>query len=421
MDNNLPSRIDDYLDQVFGPYEDSPAVAELRIEVRHDLLERLSDLIEHGIGDEVAYAQVISSVGDIGSTIRELAEQERAQEGSDPRPSESATSDAGAEADRPASHDEQPAPEPEGPSWAIPEGATPGSEWSDSESSEEKSGDSQEDSPGGFSASWPPNGRNDWVNDVTQIVTTNLDAIRTQVASALEEVESALDSAGGWENVARQVQDKGKWSQWKGSGIFFAASDLRDADFHDQQMPKGRFAASRLRNANFSGAMLAGSKFASSDLRGANFSRADLSRANLSTCSLRGANFERAILTGTSLTCADMRNIAFVGTIFTDTKATYADLRGARFSDCRMEGTNFTGADLRGANLDGLVLTNVNFSMANLSEASFRGSTLRNVNFRYVSKKATATMVFEDTVMDQVTYMSLRSTGSSPEGIRVEG
>ena len=77
MDDNIQGRIDDYLDQVFASAEDSPSVAELRIEVRHDLLERLADLLERGVGDEIAYAQVISSIGDIESTIAELAEQDR--------------------------------------------------------------------------------------------------------------------------------------------------------------------------------------------------------------------------------------------------------------------------------------------------------------------------------------------------------
>ncbi|MDR2974282.1 MAG: hypothetical protein LBV00_06160, partial [Propionibacteriaceae bacterium] len=81
--SNMQDRIDEYLDQSFGPYEDSPAVADLRIEVRHDLIERLADLLERQVPEEVAYAQVIASVGDMNATIRELAGVDQADADTD--------------------------------------------------------------------------------------------------------------------------------------------------------------------------------------------------------------------------------------------------------------------------------------------------------------------------------------------------
>jgi len=421
MDNNVTGRIDDYLDQVFGPYEDSPTVAELRLEIRHDLLERLTDLTEHGVGDEVAYAQVISAVGDIEPMIRDLVEQDRAEETGEP----SATPEP--EATPPTTPDVPPAaqfgspdpasqpsqPEPEGPAGTIPDGDTPGTAW--------RPGSAGED------------GYEDW-SAVADAVAAGLDSVRTQVSGALQQVEDALNRAGlgYWTTAVRHERDRqrdrerdrdwaGRWRQEERfSRISYAASNLRGADFHGQQMPGSNFAASSMRGSDFSGAVLTGSKLASCDLRNSNFTGADLSGSNLASCSLRGAQFDRANLTEVKLTSSDLRHVAFTGTNLTRVRANFADLRGTTFADTALEEATFTGSDLRGATFNGLALNAVRFDMANLTEATFRGCRLTGVSFHHVPARTLASIVFEDTTIDQATLLSMRSTGYVPQGVRVE-
>jgi len=443
MDNNVQGRIDDYLDQVFGPYEDSPRVSELRIEVRHDLLERLNDLTEHGVADEVAYAQVISSMGDIGSTIKELtrdygdnkftrapdqgggssdveltrdygdskfthapehAMEEDTVAGEKPVPEarDNSTSE-------PTSPTKESTPEPEGPADQIPDGEAPGEEWT---------------APPYWSGPY-----SDLASDVADAVSVGLDTARTQLNWALKQAEEALKRAGRWNDRTRERWDRAneranermqRATDRANRRMSFAASDLRNSDFHGQDLPGSSFTASDMRNSDFSSARLAGSSFRASDLRNARFDQADLTDANLNSCSLRNGQFERTNLTGASLAYSDMRNACFVGAALRGTRATWADLRNTRFNDCVIEGADFSGSDLRAACFDGLSLVDVVFNLANLADASFRGSTLHRVSFHHVSRKSVTLIVFDDTIMDRATYMSLRSSGYEPQGVRVE-
>ncbi|MDR0284188.1 MAG: pentapeptide repeat-containing protein [Propionibacteriaceae bacterium] len=415
MDNNVHSRIDDYLDQVFGPYEDSPSAAELRIEIRHDLLERLNDLTEHGVADEVAYAQVISSIGDLDATIRELAGQDRAE-------------GAAAAGDSTPATDETVPPEPEGPADRIPAGDTPGEAWTEPESAAQDPDDVPD---------YP-----DWATALADAFVSGLGTAHAQFVSALRQVDDAGTAHRADEWARRWERQAEDWSRRAGRAsrraervantwarrwdrterrtrISYAATDLRGGDFHGQQIPDSRFVASSLRNTNFAGAGLAGSSFKSSDLRNADFTQADLTGADLNACSLRGAQFERANLSEASMSYSDLRGQQFTGTTLTGLRATYADLRDAVFSDCALDRANFTGSDLRGARFDGLALRDVRFDLANLSDATFRGTTLTNVSFHNVSRKVIAAIIFQDATLDRATYQSLRASGHDPQGARV--
>ena len=377
MDNNIQQRIDDYLDQVFGDYPDTGMIAELKTEIRHDLLERLADLTRQGVGDEVAYAQVISSMGDIESIIRELLERENAYDTADEPAGSGPTAATG-----------QRFAEPDGPASSIPNGDAPGAEWrSDT----------------------------DWMAGVAEAVAAGLDAARTQVAWALGQAEEAI-------NRVEKAHPGVVFGAWAGRepGKSYTSSHFKGADFSGQQLGGSSFAASSMREAKFCGTMLAGSSFSGADLRGADFSQADLSNAKLNACSLRQANFERATLTGAGMTSSEMRLACFVGANLTGVRARFSDMRQARFADARMDGADFTGSDLRGAVFDHLRLTNVKFNMANLAEACFRGSVLRGVTFNHLSRGTVTRIIFEDTVVDQATYTSLCSTGHTPQGVRVE-
>ena len=357
MANNVQGRIDDYLDQVFGPYEDSPTVADLRLEIRHDLLERLDDLTAHGVGDEVAYAQVVSSVGEIDATLRQLAAQDRA--------------------------DEATTSEPNGPAHTIPVGDAPGAQWRPTAAPT-----AAPEQPGGFV--W--NSEEGWM---------------ATIAGIADAVNSALDSARA---RARKREPRSS----------FANSNLRRANLSGQDLSNSSFAASSMREANLSGCKLVNCSFSASDLRGATFDQADLSGANLASCSLRNARFTRAKLINVSLATANLRGASFVGATIQGSRLKFADLREARFNDCLIENVDFSGSDLRQANFDGIVLDKVRFNMANLSEASFRGATIRNATFNHVSRQSVMSVFFEDTVVDQATYLALCATGCSPTGLRVE-
>jgi uncharacterized protein YjbI with pentapeptide repeats len=430
MDHNVSSRIDDYLDQVFGAWEDHPSVAELRLEVRHDLLDHLRDLTERGVGDEVAYARVISGLGDIGATIRQLADQDQADL---PAQREAAPEQPAAVADpTPVPPPPSPPDEPTGPAEDLPAGDTPGTAWRAGDTDQATTDQATDDD-----AAAPP----DWLSAVSDAVNAGLETARTQIADALGMVEDALIATGwtaGWsahptEGEAGADTEAGatpgadtapgaRYRNWSSrrSGISFAATDLRGADFSGQQLPQASFAAAQLRNATFEGAHLPGANLRACDLRGANFTRTDLTGANLSSSSLRGAQWDHTGLARAVLTTCDLRAARFTGASLAGVRARYTDLRQARFADCALDGADFSCADLREANFDGLALRDVNFTMANLTRASFVGSTLRSVNFRHVARRAVAEMRFQDTVVDQTTYLSLRASGHHPTGLRVE-
>ncbi|MDR0782328.1 MAG: pentapeptide repeat-containing protein [Propionibacteriaceae bacterium] len=403
MNDNLQGRIDDYLDQVFGPYEDCPSVAELRIEVRQNLLERLSDLVASGVGDEVAYAQVISSMGDMRPMVAELVAQDRREE---PTP---------------------PIAEPTGDAKTIPasDGEAPGASWTADPST-------SSEAPGDWGA---------WVSGIVGRSFTGIGTIIGRFADAEQAAaaKEALKAAEEEVNYAMgRVEDEitrvgarlpfwgsSDWQkQWQEEHLArasYRAADLRNADFAGKDLTRAQFAASALRKANFANANLTGARLAAADLSGANLSQANLTGANLSSATLREVIFEGTNLTKARLNSANLRNVTFTGAIFRDTKVTYADLRGVRFADCLFERANFTGSDLRGACFDGLGLDSVIFSMCNLKGASFRGAHLTNLSFRHISRRVIASIIFEDTVVDQATYAALVASGCFPSGVRVVG
>ena len=417
MDNNVQGRIDDYLDQVFGSYDDCATVAELRIEVRQNLIERLDDLSEQGVGDEVAYAQVISSVGDIESMIKEIAAQDRAVENAGEGQDYGSGVFLGDSNDVPREPEEQSFSEPVGDPGSIPGGEAPGQSWKP------------------HSGRTPPSGIEGWVGFVIDTVNAGLDIARERVTEGLSQVDQALGSDGPldkaferesaqWEKRAEEWERRvASWEKRWTSGqsrVYYAGTDLRNADFQGRTLHNARFTASTMRGVNFTGALLDGAKLTASDLRGANFTGADLTGANLTSCNLREAIFERTNLTDARLATANMRRVYFSGANLTGTRATYADMRAVIFADSTMKSVDFTGSDLREARFDGLGLFDVNFTSSNLTNASFRGSTLRNVSFHHVSARVLSAIIFDDTVMDRSTYASLRASGCTPTGVRVE-
>ncbi|MCL1923787.1 MAG: pentapeptide repeat-containing protein [Propionibacteriaceae bacterium] len=408
MDATVMDRIDDYLDGIFGPYDQSPSVAELRIEVRHNLLDRLGDLLEQGVDEEVAYAQVITMVGDIETTIAEFAEKDRIYDESSPEDQETPISPIGGFVSQEATtHSPETRPdEPQGSPEQIPSGDSPGETYTGASAKHRRTS--------------PPS----WADDMADAMADGIDSVISHVSNALTKAEEALSDTGfvglfiGGDTLRDRKADwKNRWAGKRGKT--FAASEHRRADFSNQDLKDANFIGASLVDTDFSGSDLSGSSFRASDARRVKFNRSNLSGSTLSSCSMRNSQFHHTLMPEAVLSYSDMRKTEFIGATMTGVRVRFGDLRGARFSDCHMDGADFSGTDLRRASFDGLMLRDINFTFANLAEATFRGATLVNVNFRHVSRKAMATMVFQDTSMDRATYASLRVVRDNISGITI--
>lgn len=76
----MNEKLNQYLNNVFAPYEGVKSVAELRADLLSDLQERFRELQAEGKDDETAFAMTIDSIGDIEQTIQEMANLSRSLE-----------------------------------------------------------------------------------------------------------------------------------------------------------------------------------------------------------------------------------------------------------------------------------------------------------------------------------------------------
>lgn len=68
----MNTKLSAYLDEVFSSYEDLKAIRELKEELYHDLLERLSDLQKDGLDEKAAFERTIASIGEISELIESI-------------------------------------------------------------------------------------------------------------------------------------------------------------------------------------------------------------------------------------------------------------------------------------------------------------------------------------------------------------
>lgn len=80
MNDKLTNHLNDYLNDVFAPYEGVKSVAELKDELLTDLQERFRELKAEGKDDETAFEMTIDSIGDIEQTVQEVAGLSRSLE-----------------------------------------------------------------------------------------------------------------------------------------------------------------------------------------------------------------------------------------------------------------------------------------------------------------------------------------------------
>lgn len=73
-------KIENYVDQLFKPYDGTKSVAELKSDLLTDLSERFCELKEQGMDDDTALTETLNSIGDIEETLGEMANLTQALE-----------------------------------------------------------------------------------------------------------------------------------------------------------------------------------------------------------------------------------------------------------------------------------------------------------------------------------------------------
>jgi uncharacterized protein YjbI with pentapeptide repeats len=80
MNEKLTNFLNDYLNDIFAPYDGVKSVAELKADLLTDLHERFRELKAEGKDDTTAFEMTVSSIGDIEQTVQEVANLSRSLE-----------------------------------------------------------------------------------------------------------------------------------------------------------------------------------------------------------------------------------------------------------------------------------------------------------------------------------------------------
>ncbi len=72
---NYKEKINDYLNDIFKPYENSSVVQEIKEELLTDLLEKYNEFIKDGYDQEIAYQKTVNSIGDISEIIESISDK----------------------------------------------------------------------------------------------------------------------------------------------------------------------------------------------------------------------------------------------------------------------------------------------------------------------------------------------------------
>ncbi len=73
MDYN--SKINNYVEEIFKPYENTTGVNELKEELITNLNDKFNDLVSGGITQEDAYSRTVDSLGDISELIESISDK----------------------------------------------------------------------------------------------------------------------------------------------------------------------------------------------------------------------------------------------------------------------------------------------------------------------------------------------------------
>lgn len=73
----MGDKLKTYLDHIFSPYEDIKAIKEIKLELYHNLQEKMDDLKREGMAEEIAYQKTIDSIGDISEIVEAIHDKTR--------------------------------------------------------------------------------------------------------------------------------------------------------------------------------------------------------------------------------------------------------------------------------------------------------------------------------------------------------
>ncbi|CEG26413.1 pentapeptide repeat-containing protein [Bacillus sp. B-jedd] len=73
----MSDKLKAYLDGIFSPYEDIKTINEVKLELFHDLQEKMDDLKREGFTDEAAFHKTIDSIGDISEIVEAIHDKTR--------------------------------------------------------------------------------------------------------------------------------------------------------------------------------------------------------------------------------------------------------------------------------------------------------------------------------------------------------
>lgn len=237
-------------------------------------------------------------------------------------------------------------------------------------------------------------------------------------------VNETIISIGDIEETIKEMANHAQTDE-KSLKLEFNASALEGSDFANVTMRDGKLNASDLKDADFTNAKLHGCTFKSSNLQGAKFDSANLTQCNFSVSALNNVSFVNTILDGTTFSKSGMDDAVFKNSKIINVDFSVMDLRKVKFVGCTIDGGSFQNSDLTGQSFDQQMIKNIQIGKAALKNASFQGATLKNVSFKprlcVTNKyyKAIATIKFNGTFMDKLTYNSLKSLGANLENVTI--
>ncbi len=269
----MEKKLQNFLDEVFAPYGDFPARADVTQELLANLLEKYNDLKQQGKADDEAYQQTIDSFGDVSEIMEHVPHTEA------------------------------------GTMRGIVS-------------------DIRKTVTEGVGAATSNNSQTARASALMQADLTDTDLAGKDFSmSALMDASFDRSDLHGAVFKATALRS----ASFVGANLkdaVFSSADLHDADFNKANLTNTTFSSSALKGATFADATLADTKFTKSDLTGVSFDGFTLEGISFDSSSLKNASFKNAVLHNVSFHHAAVKHTIFDGASMD--KLTYALLKGAK-------------------------------------------------------------------------------------------
>lgn len=222
----------------------------------------------------------------------------------------------------------------------------------------------------------------------------------------IEEIEKALGERFGL-----------KASKESHASRTFQASSLMHEDFSNISLPNIRFKHSNLQHASFAHSDLTSSILHTCEMQAANFTNAKIVDCTLKTTFLQNAHFQESMILHTTFHQAALDEARFEHTIIKNSTFSMVDFRNVKFQNCIFDGVTLQNVDFRDMCLDAIVFKNLVFRKVSLRDTSFQNAVLLNVSFQppfsitNTYYKEIKSVKFQGTLMDKLTYHSLKGLG----------